>query len=206
MRAALSTWNARVCGVAPSSFAARRGAAPLRWTTGEGVLSFDAPGFVLTLAQKVDGLTSSAARAVYELPALDEVGIRLPLLGLSLKAITLVNGGGKVAYEGEVGALHGDRLRHLSESLGPGTLVKTLEAALPPSGVPVRYNFSTRTASVKPPRGSVPLLELVNTSIRLFTDLSHAEEERLVEVIPSGGRTLHAGIDHDMPGTEPPAD
>ncbi|MEU0821705.1 hypothetical protein [Streptomyces mirabilis] len=71
---------------------------------------------------------------------------------------------------------------------------------------PVRYNFSTRTASVKPPRDSVPLLELVNTSIRLFTDLSHAEEERLVEVIPSGGRTLHAGIDHDMPGTEPPAD
>ncbi|MEU9536421.1 hypothetical protein AB0D00_29490, partial [Streptomyces sp. NPDC048213] len=127
-------------------------------------------------------------------------------LGLGLKAITLVNGGGKVAYEGEVGALHGDRLRHLSESLGPGTLVKTLEAALPPSGVPVRYNFSTRTASVKPPRGSVPLLELVNTSIRLFTDLSHAEEERLVEVIPSGGRTLHAGIDHDMQGTEPPAD
>ncbi|MBP5879056.1 hypothetical protein F3K37_32940 [Streptomyces sp. LBUM 1477] len=28
MRAALSTWNARVCGVAPSSVAARRGAAP----------------------------------------------------------------------------------------------------------------------------------------------------------------------------------
>ncbi|MER6451415.1 hypothetical protein ABT270_02010 [Streptomyces sp900105245] len=206
MRAALSTWNARVCSVAPSSVAARHGAAPLHWTAGEGVLSFDAPGFVLTLAQKVDHLTSPAARAAFELPALDEVGNRLPLLGLSLKAITLVNGGGKVAYEGEVGALHGDRLRHLSESLGPGTLVKTLEAALPPSGVPVRYNFSTRTASVKPPRSSVPLLELVNTSIRLFTDLSHAEEERLVEVIPSGGRTLHAGIDHDMQGTEPPAD
>ncbi|MFC7840012.1 hypothetical protein [Streptomyces sp. NPDC057382] len=183
----------------------RRGAAPLHWTTGEGVLSFDAPGFVLTLAQKVEHLTSSAARAAYELPALDEVGNRLPLLGLSLKAITLVNGGGKVAYEGEVGALHGDRLRHLSESLGPGTLVKNLEA-LPPSGVPVRYNFSTRTASVKPPRGSVPLLELVNTSIRLFTDLSRAEEERLVEVIPSGGRTLHAGIEHDMPEAESPAD
>ncbi|MFF9376665.1 hypothetical protein ACF1BB_19255 [Streptomyces griseoluteus] len=205
MRAALSTWNARVCGVAPSSVAARRDAAPLHWTKGEGALSFDAPGFVLTLAQKVDHLTSSAARAAYELPALDEVGNRLPLLGLSLKAITLVNGGGKVAYEGEVGALHGDRLRHLSESLGPGTLVKNLEA-LPPSGVPVRYNFSTQTASVKPPRGSVPLLELVNTSIRLFTDLSREEEERLVEVIPSGGRTLHAGIEHDMPGAESPAD
>ncbi|WP_148663833.1 hypothetical protein [Streptomyces ambofaciens] len=205
MRAALSTWNARVCGVAPSSVAARRDAAPLHWTKGEGALSFDAPGFVLTLAQKVDHLTSSAARAAYELPALDEVGNRLPLLGLSLKAITLVNGGGKVAYEGEVGALHGDRLRHLSESLGPGTLVKNLEA-LPPSGVPVRYNFSTQTASVKPPRGSVPLLELVNTSIRLFTDLSREEEERLVEVIPSGGRTLHAGTEHDMPGAESPAD
>ncbi|MFI8849007.1 hypothetical protein ACIGW3_02215 [Streptomyces sp. NPDC053499] len=204
MRAALSTWNARVCGVAPSSVAARRGVALLPWTKGEGVLSFDAPGFVLTLAQKVDHLPSSAARAAYELPALDEVGNRLPLLGLSLKAITLVNGGGKVAYDGEVDALHWDRLRLLSESLGPGTLVKTLEAALPPSGVPVRYNFSTRTASVKPPRGSVPLLELVNTSIRLFTDPSHADEERLVEVIPSGGCTLHAGIDHDMPGTEPP--
>ncbi len=205
IRAALGTWNARVCGVAPSSVAARRDAAPLHWNKGEGALSFDAPGFVLTLAQKVDHLTSSAARAAYELPTLDEVGNRLPLLGLSLKAITLVNGGGKVAYEGEVGALHGDRLRHLSESLGPGTLVKNLEA-LPPSGVPVRYNFSTQTASVKPPRGSVPLLELVNTSIRLFTDLSREEEERLVEVIPSGGRTLHAGIEHDMPGAESPAD
>ncbi|MBB5798639.1 hypothetical protein AB0E64_02110 [Streptomyces caelestis] len=206
MRAALSTWNARVCAVVPSSRgAARRGTAFPRWTKSEGVLSFDAPGFVLTLAQKVDHLTSSAAGVVYELPALDEVGKRLPLLGLSLKAITLVNGGGKVAYEGEVGALHGDRLRHLSESLGPGTLVRNLEA-LPPSGVPVRYNFSTRTASVKPPRGSVPLLELVNTSIRLFTDLSREEEERLIEVIPPGGRTLHAGIDHDMPGTESPAD
>jgi hypothetical protein len=205
MRAALSTWNARVCGVAPSSVAARRDAAPLHWTKGEGALSFDAPGFVLTLAQKVDHLTSSAARTEYELPALDDVGNRLPLLGLSLKAITLVNGGGKVAYEGEVGALHGDRLRRLSESLGPGTLVKNLEA-LPPSGVPVRYNFSTQTASVKPPRGSVPLLELVNTSIRLFTDLSREEEERLVEVIPSGGRTLNAGIEHDMPGAESPAD
>ncbi|MGX1027408.1 hypothetical protein [Streptomyces sp. SAI-097] len=172
---------------------------------GEGALSFDAPGFVLTLAQKVAHLTSSVARAAYELSALDEVGHRLPLLGLSLKAITLVNGGGKVAYEGDVGAMHGDRLRHLSESLGPGTLVRTLEAALPPSGVPVRYNFSTRIASVKPPRGSVPLLELVNTSIRLFTDLSPAEEERLTELIPSDGRTLHAGIDHDMQGTEPPA-
>lgn len=159
---------------------------------------------VLTLARKVDHLTSSAARVAYELPALDEVGNRLPLLGLSLKAITLVNGGGKVVYEGEAGTLHGDRLRHLSESLGLGTVVKTLEAALLPSGVPGRYNFSTRTASVKLPRGSVPLLELVNTSIRLFTDLSHAEEERLLEVIPSGGRTLHAGIDRDMPGTEPP--
>lgn len=111
-----------------------------------------------------------------------------------------------MADEGDVCAMHGDRLRHLSESLGPGTLVRTLEAALPPSGVAVRYNFSTRTASVKPPRGSVPLLELVNTSIRLFTDLSLAEEERLIEVIPSGGRSLHAGIDHDMQGTEPPAD
>ncbi|MFC8008457.1 hypothetical protein ACFUCH_35025 [Streptomyces olivaceus] len=205
IRAALSTWNARVCGVAPSSVAARRDAVPLHWNKDEGALSFDAPGFVLTLAQKVDHLTSSAARAAYELPALDEVGNRLPLLGLSLKAITLVNGGGKVAYEGEVGALHGDRLRHLSESLGPGTLVKNLEA-LPPSGVPVRYNFTTQTASVKPPRGSVPLLELVNTSIRLFTDLSREEEERLVEVIPSGGRTLHAGIERDMPGAESPAD
>ncbi|MEV3924942.1 hypothetical protein [Actinomadura coerulea] len=205
MRAALSSWNARVCGVAPSSVAARRDAAPLHWTKGEGVLSFDAPGFVLALAQKVEHLTSSAARAAYELPALDEVGNRLPLLGLSLKAITLVNGGGKVAYEGEVGALHGDRLRHLSESLGPGTLVRNLEA-LPPSGVPVRYNFSTRTASVKPPRGSVPLLELLNTSIRLFTGLSREEEERLVKVIPSGGHPLHAGIEHDMPGAESPAD
>ncbi|MFE9940823.1 hypothetical protein [Streptomyces hirsutus] len=206
MRAALSTWNARVCAVVPSSpVVARRGTVLLHWTKGEDVLSFDAPSFVLTLAQKVDHLTSSAARVTYELPALDEVGKRLPLLGLSLRAITLVNGGGKVAYEGEVGALHGDRLRLLSESLGPGTLVKNLEA-LPPSGVPVRYNFFTRTASVKPPRGSVPLLELVNTSIRLFTDLSRAEEERLVEVIPSGGRTLHAGIEHDMPGAESPAD
>ncbi|MGW7578027.1 hypothetical protein [Streptomyces sp. NPDC054765] len=206
MRAAMGTWNARVCAVAPfSPVAARRGAVPLRWTKGEDVLSFDAPGFVLTLAQKVDYLTSSVARAAYELPTLDEVGKRLLLLGLSLKAITLVNGGGKVAYRGHEGALYGDRLRHLSESLGPGTLVKDLEA-LPASGVPVRYNFSTRTASVKPPRGSVPLIELVNTSIRLFTDLSRAEEERLVEVIPPGGRTLHAGIDHDMPGTESPAD
>lgn len=127
------------------------------------------------------------------------------LATISLKAVTLVNGGGKVAYEGEVGALHGDRLRHLSESLGPGTLVRNLEA-LPSSGVPVRYNFSTRIASVRPPRGSVPLLELVNTSIRLFADLSREEEERLVEVIPPGGRTLHAGIDHDMPGAESPAD
>ncbi|WP_328349335.1 hypothetical protein OG800_01400 [Streptomyces sp. NBC_00445] len=46
----------------------------------------------------------------------------------------------------------------------------------------------------------------MNTSIRLFADLSREEEERLVEVIPPGGRTLHAGIDHDMPGAESPAD
>ncbi|WP_406501027.1 hypothetical protein OHA04_10205 [Streptomyces sp. NBC_01590] len=206
MRGALSTWNARVCAVAPSSpVAARRGSAPQRWTKSEDTLSFDAPSFVLRLARKVDHLTLSAARAAYELPTLDEVGERLPLLGLSLKAVTLVNGGGKVTYEGEVGALHGDRLRHLSESLGPGTLVRNLEA-LPPSGVPVRYNFSTRVASVRPPRGSVPLLELVNTSIRLFADLSREEEVRLVEVIPPGGRTLHAGIDHDVTGTEPLTD
>ncbi|MFD5505605.1 hypothetical protein ACFWJS_39045 [Streptomyces sp. NPDC127061] len=206
MHAALNTWNARVCAVVPTSpVVARRGAVLLRWTTGEDVLSFDGPGFVLTLAQKVDRLPSSVAGAAHELPAPDEVGKRLPLLGLSLKAVTLVNGGGKVAYRGQEGTLQGDRLRHLSESLGPGTLVKDLEALLP-SGVPVRYNFSTRTASVKPPRASAPLLELVNTSIRLFTDLSRAEEERLVEVIPSGGRTLHAGIGRSMPGTESPTD
>ncbi|MCX4735362.1 hypothetical protein [Streptomyces sp. NBC_01363] len=101
-----------------------------------------------------------------------------------------------MAYEGELGALQGDRLRHLNESLGPGTVVKTLEAALPPSGAPVSYNFSTRTASVNPRRGSIPLLELVNTSI----------EERLVEVILPGGRTLHAGIDHDRLEERAPAD
>uniref|UniRef100_UPI003C7DE8BC hypothetical protein n=1 Tax=unclassified Streptomyces TaxID=2593676 RepID=UPI003C7DE8BC len=84
----------------PSSVAARRGAAPLKRTKSEGALNFDAPGFVLTLAQKVNHLTSSAARAAYELPTLDEVGDRLQLVGLSLKAITLVNRGGQVAYEG----------------------------------------------------------------------------------------------------------
>ncbi|MGI5348347.1 hypothetical protein ACQEU8_09135 [Streptomyces sp. CA-250714] len=97
---------------------------------------------------------------------------------------------------------HGDQFcAEVKHYQGP----KDLEA-LPPSGVPVRYNFSTRTASVKLPRGSAPLLELMNTSIRLFTYLSRAEEERLVEMIPPGGPTLHAGIGYDMPGRESPAD
>ncbi|MFB7760550.1 hypothetical protein [Streptomyces xiamenensis] len=141
MRAALNTWNVRVCSVVPSSpVAARRGAALLRWTKGEDVLSFDGPGFVLTLAQKVTHLPSSVARAAYKLPTLDEVGKRLQLLGLSLKAITLVNGGGKVAYRGQKGALYGDRLRYLSESIGPGTLVKDLEA-LPPRPFPADHRI-----------------------------------------------------------------
>ncbi|MGW7542148.1 hypothetical protein ACWGKQ_13645 [Streptomyces sp. NPDC054770] len=205
MRAALISWDARACSITSHfTAAAPRGVAPWRWSVNSGILTFHAPSFILSVAQKVSQLTSVGEQREYELPPVEWVRERVQLLGLSLKAVTLLNGGRKLSYQGKEGRLHHEQLNKLSQTLGLGATVKDIEA-WPPSGMPLRYNFSAHTSSVKSPRGSVPLLELVNTSVHLFTHLSSEEEELLMDVIPPGSFDLRNRRDLlTRPEAEPP--
>ncbi|MFG2792598.1 hypothetical protein [Streptomyces sp. NPDC048419] len=204
MHNSLTLWEARTCSVIPSTFATARLEAQWRWSVSSGILTLHASGFRLRVAPK---LTQLNANTEHDLPPFELIRERLSLLRMGLKAITLMNGGEKASYHGKVlGVLHSTQLDYISEALGPGAVVRDIETWTR-SGVPLKCNFSTRAAHVKSPRGSVVLKDLIETSVRLFSDLSQDEESHFGEMI----RQSH---DFDMrprgdlptlPESEPPS-
>lgn len=171
MDQAMDVWRARACAVmhGPSAIA-RSGDHPWRWTVDSGLLKLHARDFRVHVAQKRAALN---VRETYSLPPYELVIERIRTLDMRVSGITLINGSEKATYQGKGRDVLADsQLYHLSEALGPGSVVKEIEARIGLSAI-VKYSFESRAANAKSPRVDVPLRELIDTSIRLFADFSN---------------------------------